>query len=101
MPRPEAFILTGMFAMVCRSPLFLSELSRRGLHPLVITQAVFRERALRCQADPEHPGRRIREFAFIDGSAHEASILAEVIDAGRRWRDAYQVVGACAVGETL
>ena len=68
MVRPDAFVLTGMFAMICRSPLYISELARRGVHPLVITQAAFREQALACQADPDHPASRIREFAFIDGS---------------------------------
>lgn len=101
MEKPNAFVLTGMFLVLCRSPLYLRELTRRGIKPLVITQAKFRKEALACQADPEHPASLIHEFAFINDSAGEASVLGEVLAAGSRWRDAYTIVAAYAVGETL
>jgi hypothetical protein len=101
-PRPEAFVLTGMFFVVCRSPLYLAELARRGVKALVVTQAAFRDSALAARADPAHPAALVHDFAFVDAGGHgDPALLADVLAAGRAWRDAYRIVGTYAVGETL
>ncbi len=41
--RPRAFILTGFLSVVCRDPVYIDDLQRRGLKVLVIT-AGFRAR---------------------------------------------------------
>ncbi|MFD5493150.1 ATP-grasp domain-containing protein [Streptomyces sp. NPDC001812] len=99
--RPDAFVLTGSFLVVCRAPLYLSELARRGLKVLLVTPSVWREEALRARQDPGHPASAIDDLAFVDGDVTlENSYLPGVVSAVRRWRDAYTVVGAYAVGET-
>lgn len=101
-PRPPAFVLTGMFLVVCRSPLYLAELARRGIKPLVVTQAAFRDAALAARADPAHPAALVHDFAFVDAGGHgDAAVLADVLAAAQAWRAAYRIVGAYAVGETL
>ncbi|WP_329455138.1 ATP-grasp domain-containing protein [Streptomyces sp. NBC_01497] len=100
-PRPDAFILTGSFLVVCRAPLYLEELTRRGMKILLITPAAWRQEALRAAADPGHPASAIHEFAFVDGDvSRDNSYLPGVISAARRWREAYRITGAYAVGET-
>ncbi|MFD4543322.1 hypothetical protein [Streptomyces bauhiniae] len=66
-PRPDAFILTGSFLVVCRAPLYLAELARRGLKILLITPSYRREDALAAAKDPDHPAYVIDEAAFVDG----------------------------------
>ncbi|MFE0729160.1 ATP-grasp domain-containing protein [Streptomyces antibioticus] len=100
-PRPDAFILTGSFLVVCRAPLYLAELARRGLKILLITPSYWREDALAAAKDPDHPAYVIDEVAFVDGDvSRDNSYLPGVLSAARRWRDEYRVVGAYAVGET-
>ncbi|MEU3281639.1 ATP-grasp domain-containing protein [Streptomyces antibioticus] len=100
-PRPDAFILTGSFLVVCRAPLYLAELARRGLKILLITPSYWREDALAAAKDPDHPAYVIDEVAFVDGDvSRDNSYLPGVLSAARRWRDDYRVVGAYAVGET-
>ncbi|MEI7029455.1 ATP-grasp domain-containing protein [Streptomyces pratensis] len=99
--RPDAFVLTGSFLVVCRAPRYLSELSRRGLKILLITPSAWRDEAHLAMKDPAHPASAIHEIAFVDGDvARENSYLPGVVSAGRRWREAYTIVGAYAVGET-
>ncbi|MFJ2414056.1 ATP-grasp domain-containing protein [Streptomyces brevispora] len=99
--RPDAFVLTGSFLVVCRAPQYLSELSRRGLRILLITPSVWREEARLAMKDPAHPAFAIDEVAFVDGDvARENSYLPGAVSAGRHWREAYTIVGAYAVGET-
>ncbi|MCJ1678232.1 ATP-grasp domain-containing protein [Streptomyces sp. APSN-46.1] len=99
--RPDAFVLTGSFLVVCRAPQYLSELSRRGLKILLITPSAWRDEAHLAMKDPSHPASAIHEVAFVDGDvARENSYLPGVVSAGRRWREAYHIVGAYAVGET-
>lgn len=99
--RPDAFVLTGSFLVVCRAPLYLTELARRGLKILLITPSAWREAALLAADDPHHPAAAISEFAFVDGDVgRENSYLPGVIAAARRWHEAYTLVGAYAVGET-
>ncbi|MFE9255786.1 ATP-grasp domain-containing protein [Streptomyces sp. NPDC006879] len=99
--RPDAFVLTGSFLVVCRAPLYLAELARRGLKILLITPSAWREEALAAAQDPEHPAHAIDEFAFVDGDVgRENSYVPGVISAARRWRERYRLVGAYAVGET-
>ncbi|MFD8599625.1 ATP-grasp domain-containing protein [Kitasatospora sp. NPDC059646] len=99
--RPDAFILTGSFLVVCRAPLYLEELARRGLKILLITPSYWREDALAAAEDPTHPAYVIDDVAFVDGDvSRENSYLPGVISAARRWREQYRIVGAYAVGET-
>ncbi|MEU3609668.1 ATP-grasp domain-containing protein [Streptomyces sp. NPDC035033] len=99
--RPDAFILTGSFLVVCRAPLYLAELARRGLKILLITPSYWREDALAAAKDPDHPAYVIDEVAFVDGDvSRDNSYLPGVLSAARRWREDYRVVGAYAVGET-
>lgn len=99
--RPAAFVLTGSFLVVCRAPLYLEELARRGLKILLITPSYWREEALAASKDPSHPAYAVHEFAFVDGDvSRENSYLPGVVSAARRWRETYSVVGAYAVGET-
>lgn len=98
--KPDAFVLTGSFLVVCRAPLYLTELARRGLKILLITPSAWRDAAL-AATDPDHPASAIDEFAFIDGDvSQENSYLPGAIAAARRWRETYDIVGVCAVGET-
>ncbi|GBQ03696.1 hypothetical protein SSP531S_51710 [Streptomyces spongiicola] len=100
-PRPDAFILTGSFLVVCRAPLYLAELARRGLKILLITPSSWREDALAAAKDPDHPAYAIDEIAFVDGDvSRDNSYLPGVLSAARRWRDHYRIAGAYAVGET-
>ncbi len=99
--KQDAFVLTGSFLVVCRTPLYLAELTRRGLKVLLITPSGGREEALAANADPTHPAAAIDEFAFVDGDVtRENSYLPGVISAARRFRDKYNVVGVYAAGET-
>ncbi|WP_078849446.1 ATP-grasp domain-containing protein [Streptomyces sp. NRRL F-5126] len=100
-PRPDAFILTGSFLVVCRAPLYLEELARRGLKILLITPSRWREEALRATADPSHAASAISEFAFVDGDvSRDNSYLPGAVSAARRWRERYRITGCYAVGET-
>ncbi len=99
--RPAAFVLAGSFLVVCRSPAYLDELVRRGLKILLITPAAGREEALAKAAEAGHPATAIDDFAFVDGDpAVDNSFLPGAVAAARRWREEYDIVGACAVGET-
>lgn len=99
--RPAAFVLAGSFLVVCRSPAYLDELTRRGLKILLITPAAGRDEALAKAAEAGHPATAIDDFAFVDGDpAQENSYLPGAVAAARRWREEYDIVGACAVGET-
>ncbi|GAA3723435.1 ATP-grasp domain-containing protein [Salinactinospora qingdaonensis] len=99
--RPDAFILSGSFLAVARAPLYLEELTRRGLRVLLITPSRWRDAALTAMHDTEHPAAAVHEVAFVEGEAgRESSYVADAVAAARRWRERYRIVGACAVGET-
>ncbi|MEU3552846.1 ATP-grasp domain-containing protein [Streptomyces fragilis] len=100
--RPEAFVLTGAFWVVCRNTRYLQELADRGLKVLLITPESYREHAGRCMADPDHPASLVDEVAFVDGSLdQEGSFTAGFVARARDWSRRYTIVGAYAVGETL
>jgi hypothetical protein len=100
--KPQAFILTGAFWVVCRNPLYLTELADRGIKILVITAAIWREQALACMDEEGHPAASIDDIAFVDGELNiEGSFTAGTICAARRWLDDYTIVGVHSVGETL
>lgn len=100
--KPDAFILTGAFSVVCRDPIYIDYLVRRGLKVLLITAARWRRQALASAGDPAHPASAIEEMAFIDGSVEsDGSFVPGAIEHAQRWRDRYNVVGVYAVGETL
>jgi hypothetical protein len=100
--KPDAFILTGAFWVVVRDPIYLTELSRRGLRILLITAARWRDQALKHVDDPDHPASLIEEVAFVPGGVDtEGSFTPGVIATARSWRDRYEVAGIYAVGETM
>jgi biotin carboxylase len=100
--KPPAFILTGSFPVITRHPLYLRELSNRGLRILVITSAAYRDRALAAQADPDNPASALAQIAFVAGDVSvEGSFVAGAVAHTARWRAAYTIVGAFAVGDVL
>lgn len=100
--QPDAFVLTGAFWVICRNPLYLTELRRRGLRILVITPSSYRTGATAVRQDPTHPASMIEDIAYVDGSLDkEASFTPAVVAAAQAWRSQYRIVGAYAVGETL
>ncbi|WP_433499989.1 ATP-grasp domain-containing protein [Sphaerimonospora sp. CA-214678] len=100
--KPDAFILTGSFLVISRTPRYLRELVHRNLKILVITPSAWREEALRAAADPGNPASAIADFAFADGDVkQENSYLPGVAAAVQDWRREYRIAGVCAVGETL
>ncbi|MEV0224553.1 ATP-grasp domain-containing protein [Streptomyces sp. NPDC050704] len=99
---PDAFILLGGFGVVCRNPLYLAELKARNLRILLITPGKWRDEALACIRDKDHPASAIDDIAFVDGSMQdEGSFTAGVIARAQQWRTRYSVVGVYAVGEIL
>jgi hypothetical protein len=100
--KPDAFILSGAFSIVCRDPIYISDLVRRGLRVLLMTPARWRDTALERVRDPSHPASAVTELAFVDGSVeHDGSFMPGAIACAKDWRDRYHVVGVYAVGETL
>src|SRR5436305_9716460 len=84
--KPEAFILTGAFWVVCRNPLYLTELVDRDLKILVLTAAMWRDQALTCMEDDSHPAAAIEDIAFVDGDLSvESSFTAGTIAAAQAW----------------
>ncbi|HXP18717.1 MAG TPA: ATP-grasp domain-containing protein [Streptosporangiaceae bacterium] len=100
--RPHAFILTGSFPVICRDPLYLAELSRRGLAALVITSSAYRERARAQMAVRGGPMSAIADIAFVDGDVTvEGAFVAGAIATVTAWRQKYHIAGAYAVGDVL
>jgi ATP-grasp domain len=100
--RPEAFILTGSFPVIRRNPLYLTELSRRGLKVLVITAASYREQATSAIADPSNPASEIAEIAFVTGDySVQGAFVPGAVAHAMAWRRRYTIVGAYAVGDYL
>ncbi|SDE02851.1 ATP-grasp domain-containing protein [Glycomyces harbinensis] len=100
--RPRAFILTGAFWVICRSPRYLTELARRDLSILVVTPEGFRDRAEAVRAQEDGPASLIHDVAYVSGSLDmEASFNSGVVAAVAAWRERYRIEGAYAVGETL
>jgi ATP-grasp domain len=100
--KPDAFILTGSFPVISRDPLYLAELRRRGLVPLVITSAAYRDKARAQIGAPGSPMAAIADIAFVHGDVTvEGSFVAGAIAAVTTWRQRYNIVGAYAVGDVL
>jgi biotin carboxylase len=100
--RTPAFILTGSFPVIRRNPLYLTELSRRGLKILVITAASYAEQARSSIADTSNPASDITEIAFVTGDySAQAAFLAGAVAQTAVWRRKYAIVGAYAVGDYL
>jgi hypothetical protein len=100
--KPEAFILTGSFPVIRRNPLYLTELSRRGLKILVITAAAYREQATSAITDTSNPASQITEIAFVTGDfSVQGAFVAGAIAHTTAWRDRYAIVGGYAVGDYL
>ncbi len=100
--KPQAFILTGSFPVIRRNPLYLTELSRRGLKILVITAASYREQATSAIADPTNPASHITEIAFVTGDySVPGAFLPGAVAHTTAWRSRYTIVGAYAVGDYL
>jgi ATP-grasp domain len=99
---PLAFILTGSFPVIRRSPLYLTELARRGLKILVLTGASYREQATAAIADPCNPASHITEIGFVTGDWRvPGAFVAGAVAHTTAWRARYTIVGAYAVGDTL
>jgi biotin carboxylase len=102
MSKPPAFILTGSFPVIRRNPLYLTELSRRGLAILVITAEPYREQATAAIADMSSPTSEITEIAFVTGDYNvSGAFLAGAIAHTSVWRRTYDIAGAYAVGDYL
>jgi biotin carboxylase len=100
--RPRACILTGSFPVIRRNPLYLTELSRRGLKILVITAAAYREQATASIADTSNPASEIAEIAFVTGDySVPAAFLSGAVAHASVWRRKYTIVGGYAVGDYL
>ncbi|MYS84957.1 ATP-grasp domain-containing protein [Embleya scabrispora] len=100
--RPEAFILTGSFPVIRRNPLYLTELSGRGLKILVITAESYREQATTAMADTSNPASQITEIAYVTGDfTVQGAFVAGAVARTAVWRERYTIVGAYAVGDYL
>ncbi|WP_439679305.1 ATP-grasp domain-containing protein [Embleya sp. MST-111070] len=100
--RPQAFILTGSFPVIRRNPLYLTELSGRGLKILVITAESYRAQATEAMADTSNPAALITEIAYVTGDfTVQGAFVAGAIARTSAWREAYTIVGAYAVGDYL
>ena len=100
--KPRAFILTGSFPVIRRNPLYLTELSRRGLKILVITAASYRDQAAAAIADTSNPASEITEIAFVTGDfTVQGAFVAGAVAHTAAWRSRYTIVGAYAVGDYL
>lgn len=100
--RPKAFILTGSFPVIRRNPLYLTELSRRGLKILVITAVSYRDQAAAAIADASNPASRITEIGFVTGDFTVlGAFVAGAVSQTSAWRERYEIVGAYAVGDYL
>ncbi|MFF2079063.1 acetyl-CoA carboxylase biotin carboxylase subunit family protein [Kitasatospora sp. NPDC058162] len=100
--RTPSFILLGGFGVVCRNPLYLRELKRRGIDVLLLTPSGWRGEALAAMKDSAHPASLIDEIGFVDGAlGTEGSFTAGVIAKAQQWRATRDIVGVYAVGEVL
>jgi len=100
--KPDAFILTGSFPVISRDPLYLAELTRHGLKPLVITSSAYRERATGQISVSGGPMSAICEIAFVDGDVTiEGAFVAGASATVTAWLAKYTIVGAYAVGDVL
>ncbi|WP_331767505.1 ATP-grasp domain-containing protein [Embleya sp. NBC_00896] len=100
--RPKAFILTGSFPVIRRNPLYLTELSGRGLRILVITAESYREQATAAMADTSNPASQITEIAYVTGDfTVQGAFVAGAVARTTAWRETYTIVGAYAVGDYL
>ena len=72
-----AFLFLGGFKVLCRNRLYLAEAHRRGLAPLLITSADWRDRTVAAMADPDHPAAELAAAAFVAGEVEvEGSFTA-------------------------
>ncbi|TPQ20902.1 ATP-grasp domain-containing protein [Streptomyces sporangiiformans] len=100
--KARAFILTGSFPVIRRNPLYLTELSRRGLKILVITADSYREQAAEAMADTSNPASQITDIAYVTGDfTVQGAFVAGAVARTTAWRDTYTIVGAYAVGDYL
>ncbi|WP_410652781.1 acetyl-CoA carboxylase biotin carboxylase subunit family protein [Amycolatopsis sp. cmx-4-54] len=100
--KPGAVILTGSFPVIRRNPLYLGELTRRGLRVLVITAESYRDQATEAIGDPGNPASQITEIGYVSGDfTVQGAFLAGAIAQATAWRDRYDIVGAYAVGDYL
>jgi hypothetical protein len=92
----------GGFGVVCRNPLYISELKRRGLAVLLITPMSWLDAATRGMAHEDHIGSSISDVAFVAGVLRSpGSFSADVIAQALAWRGEYDIRGVYAVGEVL
>ena len=100
--RPQAFILTGAFRVLCRNHRYLTELAARGLAILVLTPESSREQATSVLEKYEDFRSAISDVAYVDGTMEfESTFTAGAFAAIARWRRQYRIVGAFAMEEML
>lgn len=100
--RRPAFVLLGGFGVVCRNPLYIRDLKRRGLDVLLVTPSSWREAALRGMAEPGHVAAHVSAVAFADGALGKPeSFTPDVLAQAMRWRARYDIRGVYPVGEVL
>ncbi|WP_414938808.1 ATP-grasp domain-containing protein [Amycolatopsis sp. cmx-11-51] len=100
--KPGAVILTGSFPVIRRNPLYLGELTRRGLRVLVITAESYRDQATAAVGDQDNPASQITEIGYVSGDfTVQGAFLAGAVAQATAWRARYDIVGAYAVGDYL
>ncbi|MEK2495117.1 ATP-grasp domain-containing protein [Kitasatospora purpeofusca] len=98
----RAFILMGGFGAVCRNPRYLSDLTERGLHVLLITPSSWHAEVAAARRDPGHPAHLVTEVVLVDGEVDtEGAYVAASVAAALRWRREYTLVGVASVSEVL
>lgn len=97
-----AFILLGGFGVVCRNPLYLTELRKRGYRILLATPESWRDDVAKVHQEPGHPAADIDEVAFVKGTLGlDGSFTSGVVGQALKWSERYDIVGVYAVGEIM
>jgi hypothetical protein len=100
--RHPAFVLLGGFGVVCRNPLYIHDLKRRGLDVLLVTPTSWRDETLRRMKEPGHVASHLTHAAFVEGAlGRPESFTSDVLSEAMRWREDYDIHGVYAVGEIL
>ena len=100
--RPDAFVLTGAFRVICRNHRYLTELADRGLKILVLCPDSSRGQAEAVLGRPGPAAELISEVRYATGAMdRESSYNPDVFAVFQDWRDRYRIVGVFAMEEML
>ncbi len=100
--RPQAFLLTGAFRVVCRNHRFLTALAARGLKVLVLCPESSRGQAEAALHASGELVNRVADIAYVSGALdRESSYDPDVLAVLQDWRDRYRIVGVYGMEETL